>query len=127
MNGNQSASEPITHIAHLLILEFVLELDSEPIGLPFKMPADGVHGNAHDGFEGRQDHLEHEEGKNGGWLCCDDFWEVKGTQEGWGVQEGREESEDSEDVELGNGHHFGGVKVIPVAEFVGYGTISFSN
>jgi len=119
MNGDQSASETITHIAHLLVLEFILELDGESIGLPFEIPADGVHGDAHDSFEGRQDHLEHEESENGGWLRCDLFCEVEGAQEGWGVQEGWEEGKDGEDMELGDGHHLGGVKVVPVAEFVG--------
>lgn len=85
MNSNQSTSEAITHIAHLLILEFVLELDGEPIGLPFEMPADGIHGNAHNSLEGCQDHLEHEEGKDGWWLRCNRFWKVEGTQEGWGM------------------------------------------
>ena len=118
MNGNQSTSEAVTHIVHLLVLQLVLELDGEPVGFPFEMPADGVHGDAHNSFEGRQDHLEHEEGKDGRWLRCDRFGEVEGAQEGWRVQEGWEESEDCEDVELGDGHHFGWVKVVPVAQFV---------
>jgi len=100
MNGNQSPSEAVTHIVHLLILELVLKLNGEPIGFPFEMPADGVHGDAHDCFEGGQDHLEHEESKDGRWLGCDRFGEVEGAQERWRVQEGREESEDGEDVEL---------------------------
>jgi hypothetical protein len=34
------------------------------------------------------------------------------------VQEGGEEREDGEDVELGDGHHLGGVHVVPVPELV---------
>lgn len=34
------------------------------------------------------------------------------------MQKGGEEGEDGEDVELGNGHHLGGVHVVPVTELV---------
>jgi hypothetical protein len=34
------------------------------------------------------------------------------------VQESREKREDGEDVQLGDGHHFGGVEVVPVPQLV---------
>jgi hypothetical protein len=62
--------------------------------------------------------LEEEERHDGGRLGGNGLREVEGSEDGRGVQEGGEEGEDGEDVDLGDGKHFGGVKVVPVAEFV---------
>lgn len=45
--------------------------------------------------------------------------EAEGAEERGGVLEGGEEDEDGEEVELGDEEEFGGVGVVPVAEFVG--------
>lgn len=70
MQGNQRTSEPIPHITHLLIIQLVLQLNSETIRLPLKVSAQGVHTNADDGFERSEDHLEDKEGDNGRRLGC---------------------------------------------------------
>jgi hypothetical protein len=62
--------------------------------------------------------LEQEECDNSGRLCGDGFGKVKGTEEGRCMQEGWEECENGEDVQLGDGHHFCRVEVVPVPEFV---------
>lgn len=48
----------------------------------------------------------------------DGGWEVKCTQYGRRVEEGREERKNGEDVRLGDEEEFGWVREIPVAELV---------
>jgi len=118
MQGNKSFAQPITHIGHFLIIELILQLDSEPVGFPFEMPGDSVHSDAHNGLEWGEDHLEEKERDNSGWLGSNFLGEVEGPEERRCMQESGEEGQDREDVELGNGHHLCGVEVVPVAEFM---------
>ena len=54
---HERAREAVGHVCHLLVLELVLELAGEHVGLVLKPPADGVHGDADNGFHWRKDHL----------------------------------------------------------------------
>jgi len=118
MEGNQSRSKPVTHILHLLRLQFVLKLASEPVGLKLETPANGVHGHSNNRLHGHEDHLEHNERQNRRGLRRNLFRKVKCSEEQRGVDEGGEESEDREDVDLRNDEELGRVHIVPVTEFV---------
>jgi len=89
MEGDQSTSQAVTHISHLLIRQLILQFDCEPVRFPLKVPADGVHANAYKSLERCQDHLEEQEGHDCWGLSRDGLGEIEGTEERWGVQEGR--------------------------------------
>ena len=57
MELHERAAETVAEVAHLLVLEPVLEFTCEAVGLVLEAAADGVEGDADDGFEGREDHL----------------------------------------------------------------------
>ena len=118
MQSNQSPSQPLTHIPHARLTQLILELNRKPISLILIVPANGIHPDAHERLQGRQDHLEQQERNDRRRVGRHLFREAERAEEGRGVQEGGEEGEDGEDVELGDGHHFGGVHMVPVAELV---------
>jgi len=62
--------------------------------------------------------LEQEKRDDGRWLCSHSLGKVKRAEKRRCVEKGGEESEDGEDVELRDGHHFCGMEVVPMAEFV---------
>jgi hypothetical protein len=70
MKSNQRASQPVTHIIHLLVIQPVLQLDREPIRLPLKVSANSINADASDRFQGGYDHLEQKESDDGGWMSC---------------------------------------------------------
>jgi hypothetical protein len=123
MESNQSRSKPVTHILHLLRVQLVLKFASEPVSLKLETPANGVHGHSDNGFHGHEDHLEQDERQNRRGLRRNLFREVERSEEPWGVNEGREESEDREDVDLRNDEELGWVHVVPVAKFVSWRSI----
>ena len=57
MQGDEGTSEPVPHIFRIFRGVLVFELTCEPVRLPFKTAADGVHTDANDGFQRRQNHL----------------------------------------------------------------------
>lgn len=57
VQGDERASETVAHVPHAGILQLVLQLARESVGLPLKVSAYGVEANAHDGLHGREDHL----------------------------------------------------------------------
>ena len=118
MESNQSGSEPVTHIAHLLRVQLVLKFAGEPVSLKLEAPADGVHCHSDNGFHGHEDHLEQEKRQNCRGLCRNLFREVERLEEPWGMNEGREESENREDVDLRHDEELGRVHIVPVAELV---------
>jgi len=118
MEGNESTAKSVAHIAHLLIPELVLELDSEPVSFPLVVPANRVHADADYRLKRSENHLEEEEGDNGGRLSGNLFGKVEGLEERGCVEEGREKGKDCENVELGDCQHLSWVHVVPVAEFV---------
>jgi len=87
--------------------------------LPFEVSADSVHSDARNSFKGREDHLEEEESNNSRRLGCNFLREVERAEKGRRVQESGEEGEDGEDMDLGDGHQFGRVEVVPVTKLVG--------
>lgn len=119
MKSNQCCSKPITHITHLLGVQPVLKLASELVSLELETPTNGVHSHSDNGFHGHEDHLEQDERQDSRGLCRNSFREVECSEEPWGVDEGREESEDREDVNLRNDKELGWVHVVPMAEFMG--------
>jgi hypothetical protein len=64
--------------------------------------------------------LKQEERNNGGGLRSYSFGKVKGAEERWCVQEGREQREDGENVQLRDRHHFCRMEVVPVPQLVCY-------
>jgi len=118
MEGNKCTAKSVAHISHLLILELILELDSEPVSLPLIVPANRVHADADYCLERSKNHLEEEEGNNGGRLSRNLLGKVEGLEERGCVKEGREKRKDCENMELGDCHHLGWVHVVPVAKFV---------
>ena len=120
MESNQSPPKSIAHILHLLRFQLVLEFTSEPVSLKFETPADGVHSHSDNGFHRHKDHLEQNERQNRRGLGRDVFREVERSEKPWGVDEGGEESEDREDVDLRNDEELGRVHVVPVTELVSW-------
>jgi len=120
MESDQSRSKPVAHVLHLLRFQLVLEFTSELVSFKLETPADGVHGHSDNGFHGHKDHLEHDERKDRRGLCRNLWREVECPKEPRGVDEGREESEDREYMDLGNYEEFGWVHVVPVAEFMSW-------
>jgi len=115
MQCDERTAQTIAHILHLLRPQLVLKLASKPVCFPLKVAADRIHADADNGFERRQDHLQRQsgpwEGKkkfetnleqkkcdNSGRLCGDGLAKVEGAKEGRGMQEGREERQDGEDM-----------------------------
>lgn len=121
MESNQSLPKPIAHILHLLRFQLVLKFTSKPISLKLKAPADGVHSHSDNSFHGHQDHLEQNERQNRRGLHRNVFGEVERSEEPWGVDEGGEESEDREYVNLRNDEELSRVHIVPVTEFVSWG------
>jgi len=118
VESNKSRPKPVTHILHLLGVQLVLEFASELVSLKLEASTDGVHSHPNNGFYGHEDHLEQNERQNRRGLCRNFFREVKCSEEPWGVNEGREESEDREDVDLRNDEELCWVHVVPVAKFM---------
>jgi hypothetical protein len=119
VQSNQRSAQPISYIGHLFILQLILQFNCELVGLELESSTDGIHADAYDRFDGRQDHLEEEECNNSGRLGGNCFGEIKRAEQGGCVQEGGKEGEDGKDVELRYGHEFGRVVIIPVAKLMG--------
>ena len=64
--------------------------------------------------------LEKKEGDDGGRVSSGGLGKTKRSEEGRCVQEGREERQDGENMQLGHTEHFGGMVVIPVSELMRY-------
>jgi len=123
VESNKSRPKPVTHILHLLGVQLVLEFASELVSLKLEASTDGVHSHSNNGFYGHEDHLEQNERQNRRGLCRNFFREVKCSEEPWGVNEGREESEDREDVDLRNDEELCWMHVVPVAKFMSWRNI----
>lgn len=112
MKSDQTPSESVAHVLHAFSFNFaqsVSELGSETVSLPLEMPRDCIHADRDNSFQGRQDHLEEQEGDHGWRLRTDLFAEIKRAKERWGVQERGEQGENGEDMDLRDGHHLGRV------------------
>lgn len=125
MQTDQSPSEPLTHIIHTLSLllpscrlHTVLQLHRKPVSLELEFPAHSIHGDAHNSLNGCQDHLEQQECNDGRRVLGNISRVTEGREDGWGVQERREECKDGEDVQLGDEEHLGGVHEVPMAKFM---------
>ncbi len=66
MKGDERAAQPGAHIAHLFVLDHVLELNGEFVRSELVVPGDRVHADTYQRLEWREDHLEKEE-RNHGW------------------------------------------------------------
>ena len=118
VKGDERAAQPGAHIAHLLVLDHVLELNGEPVRSELVVPGDRVHADTYQRFEWREDHLEKEERNHGRRLGGDRLGKVERAQKRWGMQERGEQREDGEGVHLRDDHLLQGVVVVPVAKFM---------
>lgn len=57
VEGDEGTREAVTHVRHLLVRELRLELAREAVRLILELAAHGVHEDADDGLERRQQHL----------------------------------------------------------------------
>jgi hypothetical protein len=115
---HECASKTVTHVGHILRLQFPLKQACKVVGLVLEVTADGIHDDAHYGFEWHKNHLEEQEGDNCGRPGRDVFGEVKGTEERRRVHESGEACKDAENMELGNKKKFRRVRIIPMSKFV---------